>query len=278
MLPATGFSGVLNCFPRTIARAARARGRLLREAGCRREGSSTDQDYKNGRAPRRDGYEKQGKPPRKPGGGRNILSALCQEAVGPFTRGAGSRNMIAIGKSAGLAVVLLGGCAILERMRRAGRCLRAPLTEAKARISQHQASYKAGSQTRWMRSAGLAPDGLRVKLSNAGTLFGVLRRTGSRLWIPTRPASRPIAGIRARRSPMRARNSSNAKSPRLSARPLTGEPVDADVLRRETGSYHDERPAEDCRRKALLPTKKWVQAQQDAAIQRVEDQKAGWAD
>ena len=32
--PATGFSGVLNCFRRTIAQAGRARGRLLRVAEC----------------------------------------------------------------------------------------------------------------------------------------------------------------------------------------------------------------------------------------------------
>jgi len=184
--------------------------------------------------------------------------------------------MIAIGKSAGLAVVLLGGCAILSGCGAQADVYALPLTEAKAKISSTKASYKAGSQTRWMRSAGLAPDGLRVKLSNAGTYssscvvrFEAVNSDQTRITPDCGDTGAAItdAGAQFFEREIAA----------LVRQTLTGEPVDADVLGREMAVIMM-KGLPKMQKEGFAADEKWVQAQQDAAIQRVEDQKAGWAD
>ena len=211
--------------------------------------------------------------------GKEYLKRIVPRSCWPFHAERDQEHDWQSGNLPALAVVLLGGCAILSGCGAQADVYALPLTEAKAKISSTKASYKAGSQTRWMRSAGLAPDGLRVEVIQRGHLFVVLRRYGSRLWIPTRPASRPIAGIRARRSPMRARPFFEREIAALVRQTLTGEPVDADVLGRGKWQlFHDERPAEDAEGRLCCRRKIGSRRSRMPRSSGSRIQKAGWAD
>jgi hypothetical protein len=184
--------------------------------------------------------------------------------------------MLTTRKSASLVGALLAGCAMLSACGADADVYAIPLAEAKARIASTKASYKAGSQTRWMRSAGVAADGLRVKLSNAGTYssscvvrFETVGSDKTRITPDCGDTGAAItdAGVQFFEREIAA----------LVRQTLTGEPVDAELLGREMAAIVI-KSFPKMQKEGFEANEKWVEAQKEAAIQRAEDQKAGWAD
>lgn len=149
------------------------------------------------------------------------------------------------------------------------------LADAKAKIARTKVSYKTGTQTRWMQSAGVVADGLRIRLSNAGVLssscilhFEAVDAHNTRITpdCGETGAAYTDAGVEFFELEIAA----------LVRQALTGEPVDTDKLAMEmarvAATKFPEMQAED-----FAASDEWVLQQQEAAIRRAEDAEAGWA-
>lgn len=151
-----------------------------------------------------------------------------------------------------------------------------PLADAKAKISGTMASYQAGSQTRSMRSAGVVPGGLNIKLSNAGayTSSCVLRfekvdAENTRITPDCGETGAAVTDAGAEFFEL--------EIAALVRQTLTGEPVDADLLGREMAKVMVKKLPQ-MQSEDFAANAEWVEQQRQAAIQRAEDAKAGWAE
>lgn len=151
-----------------------------------------------------------------------------------------------------------------------------PLSEAKAKVASTKASYNSGSETRSMRSAGPVAEGLRVKMPNAGTFasscilrFEAVDEQSTRIT--------PDCGDTGAATSDAVARFVELEIAALVRQTLTGEPVDAQKLGKEMikamGQSMPQMAAE-----GYAADPEWVQQQKEAAIQRVEDEQAGWAE
>lgn len=182
------------------------------------------------------------------------------------------------GKSARRIAMALAGCLTL------GACgsgadadiYAIPLTEAKAKIRSTQASYVAGSQTRSMRSDGVEAGGLRVRMPNAGTFssscilrFEAVDEQNTRIT--------PDCGDTGAATSDAAARFVELEIAALVRQTLTGEPVDAEELGMQMATVAL-KSMPKMQQEGFAPDEEWVQKQKEAAIQRAEDAKAGWAE
>lgn len=189
----------------------------------------------------------------------------------------GMPNMFVLGKSTRRLGVLLAGCACLTACGAGAdtNVYAMPLTEAKAKIGSTKASYTTGSETRSMRSAGVAADGLRVKMPNAGTFssscilrFEAVDAQNTRITPDCGDTGAAISDAAARFVEL--------EIGALVRQTLTGEPVDADRLAKEMVAVVQQ-SLPQAQAEGFAPDEKWVREQQEAAIRRVESEQAGWA-
>lgn len=173
---------------------------------------------------------------------------------------------------------LLAGCGLLSACGSGARddVYAITLTDAKAKISGTQASYQSGSQSRTMRSAGLSPEGLRVSLSNAGTYSSSCIIRFEQVSADTTRIT-PDCGDTGAAVTDAGAQFFEAEIAAFVRQILTGEPVDADALAREMVAL-TVKSLPKMQQEGFVADEKWVEAQQEAAIQRVEDEKAGWAE
>lgn len=226
--------------------------------------------------------EKQGKPLAGDGARAAAVKAIIKHvslyAGATWFSNCGMTMIFAKARLAVRAGLLLAGCGVLSACGAgAGDDVYAmPLTEAKAKISGTQASYQSGSQTRSMHSAGLSPEGLRVSLSNAGTYSSSCIIRFEQVSADTTRVT-PDCGDTGAAVTDAGAQFFEMEIAAFVRQILTGEPVDADALARQMVAL-TMKSLPKMQQEGFAADEKWVEAQQEAAIQRVEDQKAGWAE
>ena len=186
--------------------------------------------------------------------------------------------MIASRKTARLLFSFLPACVMLSACAAGddSGTYAMPLAEAKAKIAGTKASYQTGSQTRSMRSAGVVAGGLKVKLSNAGTFgsscvvrFEEVDAENTRIT--------PDCGDTGAATSDAAAKFFELEIAALVRQTLTGEPVDAQKLGKEMVAVISQ-SLPQMQAEGFAANEEWVERQKEAAIQRAEDKKAGWAD
>lgn len=185
--------------------------------------------------------------------------------------------MFAENKSASLLGSLFFGCAVLSACgtETDNDVYAVPLAEAKAKIASTKAEYKSGSKTRSMQSGGVSADGLRVSLSSAGTYsssciirFEAVDPESTRITPDCGDTGAAVTDVGAKFF--------ESEIAAFSRQILTGEPVDADALAKEMVDL-TVKNLPKMQKEGFAADEKWVEAQKDAAIQRAEDEQAGWS-
>jgi hypothetical protein len=180
-------------------------------------------------------------------------------------------------KSRLFAALLLSGCFLTGGCSGSGSgdVYPIPLAEAKAKVAGTKASYQAGSKTRSMRATPSA-DGLRVKMPSMGTFtsactlrFEAVSESSTRVT--------PDCGTTGAATTDAIARFAELEIDALVRQTLTGEPVDADALGREMVEVMKQNVAQ-MQAEGFAPDEEWVRQQKEAAIQRAEDEKAGWAE
>lgn len=185
---------------------------------------------------------------------------------------------MALIRSVRLSGTMLAGCALLSACGSgsANDVYAISVADAKARIGSTQAQYTSGSQTRIMRPAGPASDGIRVSLPNAGTFasscvvrFEEIDAASTRIFPDCGETGAAVSDVAA--------SYFELEIEALIHPMMTGEPVDAQRLGKEMAMLTLKKmPAMN--KEGFAANQKWVQEQTDAAVQRVENEQDGWGE
>lgn len=167
--------------------------------------------------------------------------------------------------------MMLGGCGNAQ-----DEVYAISVDEARTRIGSTQAQYTSGSQTRIMRPAGSAGDGIRVSLPNAGVFssscvvrFEEIGEGSTRIYPDCGETGAAVSDVAA--------SYFELEIAALIRQMLTGEPVDAERLGREMASLTlKNMPAMS--KQGFAPDQEWVEQQAEAAIRRVETEQDGWGE